>query len=267
MFIFFDKSATYEFQGGTSVISSLGMFVIKISSAIINPPQAGILETGASMDRPFLMRKGFMWLAQCLSFSSVCVVCCGGAVGAQWLQLEFKDCLENLSPRMIAQHTIGDSTPMPSPQAKILGNWAHHTGSTRPLCPMVAASLFELSFSDHLPPFSPALADHLSNRLSPSLPSPLSLLFSCAILWQELLTAQMLSVSASLTELCASMSLCLDSSLAFSRAPSFLVWHPQIHLPQEPNGLSISSLSSPSFSLQQGPELSQGSEWLYRDLT
>lgn len=120
------------------------------------------------------------------------------------------------------------------------------------------------SFPDHLPPSSPALADHLSNRLSTSLPSPLSLLFSSAILWQELLTAQMLSVSASLTELCASMSLCLDSSLAFS--PSFLVWHPQIHLPQEPNGLSISSLSSLSFSLQQGPALSQGSERLCRDL-
>ncbi len=42
------KLQPHEFQGGTFSISNLGMFGIKEFSAVINPPQTGILAVGAS---------------------------------------------------------------------------------------------------------------------------------------------------------------------------------------------------------------------------
>jgi pyruvate dehydrogenase E2 component (dihydrolipoamide acetyltransferase) len=42
------KLQPHEFQGGTFSISNLGMFGIKEFSAVINPPQSGILAVGAS---------------------------------------------------------------------------------------------------------------------------------------------------------------------------------------------------------------------------
>ena len=41
-----------DFQGGTFTVSSLGMFGIKAFSAIINPPQSGILAVGAMQKAP-----------------------------------------------------------------------------------------------------------------------------------------------------------------------------------------------------------------------
>ena len=41
-----------EFQGGTFSISNLGMFGIKDFTAVINPPQGGILAVGAGEQRP-----------------------------------------------------------------------------------------------------------------------------------------------------------------------------------------------------------------------
>ena len=46
-----------EFQGGTFTVSSLGMFGIDVFSAIINPPQAGILAVGAVKEVP-VVRSG-----------------------------------------------------------------------------------------------------------------------------------------------------------------------------------------------------------------
>ena len=40
-----------EYQGGSSAVSNLGMFGIKVFSAIINPPQATILAVGAAESR------------------------------------------------------------------------------------------------------------------------------------------------------------------------------------------------------------------------
>lgn len=43
-----------EFQGGSFTISNLGMFGVSSFSAIINPPQAGILAVGGIIDKPVL---------------------------------------------------------------------------------------------------------------------------------------------------------------------------------------------------------------------
>ncbi len=46
-----------EFQGGGFSISNLGMYGVKSFSAIINPPQGGILAVGAGEPRP-VVRDG-----------------------------------------------------------------------------------------------------------------------------------------------------------------------------------------------------------------
>lgn len=42
------KLLPHEFQGGSFSISNLGMFGVKEFSAVINPPQVGILAVGTS---------------------------------------------------------------------------------------------------------------------------------------------------------------------------------------------------------------------------
>lgn len=48
------KLLPHEYQGGTFTISNLGMFQIEEFSAIINPPQAGILAVSATLDQPIV---------------------------------------------------------------------------------------------------------------------------------------------------------------------------------------------------------------------
>ena len=75
-----------DYAGGTFSISNLGMFGIKEFSAVINPPQGGILAVGKGEQRP-VVKDGALSVATMMS----CTMSCDhraidGAVGAQFLQ-------------------------------------------------------------------------------------------------------------------------------------------------------------------------------------
>jgi pyruvate dehydrogenase E2 component (dihydrolipoamide acetyltransferase) len=83
-----------EYQGGTFSISNLGMYGISEFSAIINPPQAGILAIGAGEQRP-VVKDGALAVATVMS----CTLSCDhrvidGAVGAELLGA-FKGLIED----------------------------------------------------------------------------------------------------------------------------------------------------------------------------
>ena len=74
-----------EYQGGSFSISNLGMHGIKEFSAVINPPQSGILAVGAGEQRP-IVKNGALAIATVMS----CTLSCDhrvvdGAIGAEWL--------------------------------------------------------------------------------------------------------------------------------------------------------------------------------------
>ncbi len=74
-----------EFQGGTFSISNLGMYGIREFSAVINPPQGGILAVGLGEQRP-VVKDGQLTVATvmtCTLSGDHRVV--DGAVGAQFL--------------------------------------------------------------------------------------------------------------------------------------------------------------------------------------
>ena len=82
-----------EFQGGGFSISNLGMYGVRTFSAIINPPQSGILAVGAT-GRKAVERDGqlaFVTMMECTV--SVDHRAVDGAVGATWLQA-FKRAVE-----------------------------------------------------------------------------------------------------------------------------------------------------------------------------
>jgi len=88
------KLQPHEFQGGTFTVSNLGMFGVKVFSAIINPPQSCILAIGGAEKRIVPdADKGYKEV----SVMAVTLSCdhrvVDGAVGAQWLQ-HFKRFLE-----------------------------------------------------------------------------------------------------------------------------------------------------------------------------
>lgn len=79
------KLAPEEYQGGGFSISNLGMYGIKEFSAIINPPQSGILAVGAGSQRP-VVKDGALAVATVMT----CTLSCDhrvidGAVGAEFL--------------------------------------------------------------------------------------------------------------------------------------------------------------------------------------
>src|SRR5437762_1604608 len=83
-----------EFQGGTFSISNLGMYGIREFSAVINPPQGGILAVGLGEQRP-VVRDGQLAVATvmtCTLSGDHRVV--DGAVGAQFLGV-FKKLIED----------------------------------------------------------------------------------------------------------------------------------------------------------------------------
>jgi pyruvate dehydrogenase E2 component (dihydrolipoamide acetyltransferase) len=91
------KLAPEEYQGGTFTISNLGMYGVRTFSAIINPPQAGILAVGAAERKvvPDAAAAGAFKQSVVLSATLSCdhrVV--DGAVGAQWLAA-FKGYIES----------------------------------------------------------------------------------------------------------------------------------------------------------------------------
>ena len=51
------KLAINEYSGGTFTISNLGMFGIENFTAIINPPEVGILSISSTKDEPFVVTK------------------------------------------------------------------------------------------------------------------------------------------------------------------------------------------------------------------
>lgn len=80
------KLVLEDYQGGTFSISNLGMFGIKEFSAVINPPQSGILAIGAGMERPVLKdgnleNQTFMAMTGAFDHRAV-----DGAVGAQLMK-------------------------------------------------------------------------------------------------------------------------------------------------------------------------------------
>ncbi|HQT74828.1 MAG: pyruvate dehydrogenase complex dihydrolipoamide acetyltransferase, partial [Acidiphilium sp. 37-67-22] len=82
-----------EFQGGSFSISNLGMFGISSFSAIINPPQGGILAIGAGEKRPVVKGEQIA-IATMMTVTLSCdhrVV--DGAVGAEFLAA-FKSIVE-----------------------------------------------------------------------------------------------------------------------------------------------------------------------------
>jgi pyruvate dehydrogenase E2 component (dihydrolipoamide acetyltransferase) len=60
-----------ELSGGTFTVSNLGMYGIDSFSAVINPPQAGILAVGAINERP-VVRDGEIATAQLMSATLAC---------------------------------------------------------------------------------------------------------------------------------------------------------------------------------------------------
>ncbi len=84
-----------ELEGGSLAISNLGMFGIEEFSAIINPPQAGILAVGAVTSRPVQSDDGGLGFGQ---FVTVVLSAdhrpVDGALAAQWLTA-FRELVQN----------------------------------------------------------------------------------------------------------------------------------------------------------------------------
>ncbi|MGG5818673.1 pyruvate dehydrogenase complex dihydrolipoamide acetyltransferase [Falsiroseomonas sp. HW251] len=83
-----------EFQGGGFSISNMGMYGVRDFSAIINPPQAGILAVSAGEQRP-VVKDGALAVATVMTCTlSVDHRIVDGALAAEWIA-EFKRVMEN----------------------------------------------------------------------------------------------------------------------------------------------------------------------------
>jgi pyruvate dehydrogenase E2 component (dihydrolipoamide acetyltransferase) len=84
----------HEITGSTFTVSNLGMFGVERFTAILNPPEAGILAIGAVLDAP-VIEGGQVVAGKRLTVSLSCdhrVI--DGALGAQWL-IAFADLIEH----------------------------------------------------------------------------------------------------------------------------------------------------------------------------
>jgi pyruvate dehydrogenase E2 component (dihydrolipoamide acetyltransferase) len=75
----------HEITGSTFSVSNLGMFAIERFTAILNPPEAGILAIGAVVDAP-IIRDGQVVAGKTMTVTMSCdhrVI--DGALGARWL--------------------------------------------------------------------------------------------------------------------------------------------------------------------------------------
>ncbi len=91
------KLQPQEYQGGSFTISNLGMFGVDNFTAIINPPQAGILAIGGTSKKLVLdaeSEKGFKEIEVMKATLSADHRVVDGAVGAKWLKA-FKSYLES----------------------------------------------------------------------------------------------------------------------------------------------------------------------------
>ena len=75
-----------EFQGGTFSISNLGMFGTRQFTAIINPPQAGILAVGAGEKRPVVKNDALAIATVMTCTLSVDHRAIDGALAAEFMQ-------------------------------------------------------------------------------------------------------------------------------------------------------------------------------------
>jgi pyruvate dehydrogenase E2 component (dihydrolipoamide acetyltransferase) len=83
-----------EYQGATFTVSNLGMFDIPNFSAVINPPEAGILAVGKAEERP-VAEDGTVQTRKRMSVTLSCDHrAVDGAIGARYLRA-FKKRLEN----------------------------------------------------------------------------------------------------------------------------------------------------------------------------
>jgi pyruvate dehydrogenase E2 component (dihydrolipoamide acetyltransferase) len=83
-----------EFQGGGFSISNMGMYGVKSFSAIINPPQAGILAIAAGEQRP-VVREGALAIATVMTVTlSVDHRAVDGALAAEFVAV-FKSVVED----------------------------------------------------------------------------------------------------------------------------------------------------------------------------
>ena len=84
----------HEIQGSTFTVSNLGMFNIERFTAIINPPEAGILAVGTTVDTP-VVKDGQVVAGKRMTLTMSCdhrVI--DGALGARWL-VQLVDLLEH----------------------------------------------------------------------------------------------------------------------------------------------------------------------------
>jgi pyruvate dehydrogenase E2 component (dihydrolipoamide acetyltransferase) len=85
----------HELEGGSLTISNLGMFGVAEFSAIINPPQVGILAVGAAVAQPVVGADGAVEIGQVVTVVlSVDHRPADGVLAAKWLQ-HFKSLIEN----------------------------------------------------------------------------------------------------------------------------------------------------------------------------
>ena len=76
----------HELEGGSFSISNLGMYGIDEFSAILNPPQSGILAVGAATQKPIVV-DGELAVGTLMTVTlSADHRVVDGALGAQWLQ-------------------------------------------------------------------------------------------------------------------------------------------------------------------------------------
>ncbi len=88
------KLKPFEYQGGTTAVSNLGMYGIKDFTAVINPPHATILAVGAGEERA-VVKNGKIEAAHIMSVTLSCDHrAVDGALGAELLGA-FKTLIEN----------------------------------------------------------------------------------------------------------------------------------------------------------------------------
>ncbi|MFV0432802.1 MAG: pyruvate dehydrogenase complex dihydrolipoamide acetyltransferase [Leucobacter sp.] len=80
------KLRQHELEGGSFSVSNLGMYGTSRFSAILNPPQAGILAVGAAEQRPTVQADGTLGVATLMTVTlSADHRVLDGALAAEWL--------------------------------------------------------------------------------------------------------------------------------------------------------------------------------------
>ena len=128
-----------EFQGGGFSISNLGMYGVKSFSAIINPPQGGILAVGAGEPRP-VVKDGALAIATVMTCTlSVDHRVVDGAVAAEWMAA-FKAIVQGpaephaLKGAPLVGRSVGRISAAPSASLAVAVRWWTTCRSSTPRC-------------------------------------------------------------------------------------------------------------------------------------